>query len=614
MATTLTKLFPTGVLQSRVELNEITYTSIKVGPTGVYAAKFDEVSLAPSILSGLTSGGTGRQDRGQGITVDSVGNIYAIGYAGTGGAETTLYLIKYNSTGNILWQNSLNGSAPMTKGLKVIADSSNNIYIVGLDELSISPYTKWLVVAKFDSSGTIQWQRRIETNNNTVNSSISLDSSNNVYIVSSDYGSKSSYFIVKYNSSGTIQWQQRFSNTGSVDSFGTGIAVDSAGSVYACGTFGSLPTSTIIVKFNTSGVYQWHYTLGDSYPTSVYGYGMSIDSSDNIFMTGSYYNSSTGKQEILLIKINSSGALQWQRTLVQSGNDSQGYATAVDTAGNVYVTGKTNSVWDIVIAKYNTSGTLQWQRTLSSSGYELGYSIVVDSANNIYLVGLTTVSGTEDIYFAKLPGDGSLTGSTSIGGYSFVYSSSSLTTATSTISYNSGTPGYVMSASNPGLTESSSTLVIAVSTLTSTTNGGGVGPAERRTSTGTYMVSGYFDEVTIAPAPPITYYPTGQVFGDNPLFGQYATITKLGGKYGDVNTFNEAIWNNLIIVGSGVTVKWNNQPAEINMGIVTQVEKGAFYNSNHYVYVTNPSNFAMPVINGSPLVDFQTTYFRIESP
>ena len=44
MATTITKLFPTGVLQSSVEFDEVTYSSIKVGPTGVYAAQFDEVT------------------------------------------------------------------------------------------------------------------------------------------------------------------------------------------------------------------------------------------------------------------------------------------------------------------------------------------------------------------------------------------------------------------------------------------------------------------------------------------------------------------------------------------------------------------------------------------
>jgi hypothetical protein len=50
---TITKLFPTGVLQSAVELDEITYTSIKVGPTGVYAAHFNELgeNLTPIITS-----------------------------------------------------------------------------------------------------------------------------------------------------------------------------------------------------------------------------------------------------------------------------------------------------------------------------------------------------------------------------------------------------------------------------------------------------------------------------------------------------------------------------------------------------------------------------------
>ena len=496
MATTITKLFPTGVLQSAVEFDEISYTSVKVSPTGVYAREFDEVSLAPSILSGLTSGGAGQQDRGQGIAIDSQGNTYIVAYGGGGGSETIMYLIKYDSASNILWQKSLSGVAPMTKGLKVTTDSSNNVYVVGLDELSASPYTKWLVVVKFDPSGSIQWQRRLETNNNTVNSSIALDSSNNVYIGSSNYSSKSSYLIVKYDSSGVIQWQRTLSNSGSVDMYCNGIVVDSSGNVYGCGTFGNSPTLSVIVKFNTSGVYQWHYTLGDNFPSSVWLYGMSIDSSNNIFMTGVYYNPASG-QSILLTKINSSGALQWQRTLAQA-NNSQGYATAVDTAGNVYVTGKTNNVWDIIIAKYNTSGTLQWQRTLSSSGYELGYNMSISSSGNIHLTGSTTVGGTEDIYFSKLPSDGSLTGSVIVGGYGFTYSPSSLTTATSTISYNLNTPGYTVSASSSGLPESAGVLTVTDSTLTSTNNGGGATiPAERRTSTGTYMVSGYFDEYSM---------------------------------------------------------------------------------------------------------------------
>jgi hypothetical protein len=43
--TTITKLFSNGLLQSAVELDEITYNSVKVSPTGIYSAGFDETTL-----------------------------------------------------------------------------------------------------------------------------------------------------------------------------------------------------------------------------------------------------------------------------------------------------------------------------------------------------------------------------------------------------------------------------------------------------------------------------------------------------------------------------------------------------------------------------------------
>lgn len=45
MATTITKLFRTGVLQSSVEFDEITYSIVKISPTGVYASEFDELTI-----------------------------------------------------------------------------------------------------------------------------------------------------------------------------------------------------------------------------------------------------------------------------------------------------------------------------------------------------------------------------------------------------------------------------------------------------------------------------------------------------------------------------------------------------------------------------------------
>jgi len=58
MATTITKLFPSGILQSTVEIDEVTYNSIKVSLNGMYANQFDEVNLTDGTNERKTSTGT----------------------------------------------------------------------------------------------------------------------------------------------------------------------------------------------------------------------------------------------------------------------------------------------------------------------------------------------------------------------------------------------------------------------------------------------------------------------------------------------------------------------------------------------------------------------------
>jgi hypothetical protein len=54
---TITKLFSNGLLQSAVELDEITYNSIKITSTGLYASNFDETSN-PTVAERRLSDGT----------------------------------------------------------------------------------------------------------------------------------------------------------------------------------------------------------------------------------------------------------------------------------------------------------------------------------------------------------------------------------------------------------------------------------------------------------------------------------------------------------------------------------------------------------------------------
>jgi hypothetical protein len=58
MPTTISKLFSTGILQTSVDLDEVTYNSVKLSLLGVFANQFDEINLDSSVAERRKSDGT----------------------------------------------------------------------------------------------------------------------------------------------------------------------------------------------------------------------------------------------------------------------------------------------------------------------------------------------------------------------------------------------------------------------------------------------------------------------------------------------------------------------------------------------------------------------------
>jgi len=144
----------------------------------------------------------------------------------------------------------------------------------------------------------------------------------------------------------------------------------------------------------------WTKQLGTT--SSDYGYSVTTDSSGNIYVTGYTYgdldgNTSSGGQDIFLVKYNSSGTKQWTKQLGSSGWD-WGNGVTTDSSGNIYVTGYTNGgldgntnsgYGDIFLVKYNSSGTKQWTKQLGTSSSDSGNGVTTDSSGNIYVTGST---------------------------------------------------------------------------------------------------------------------------------------------------------------------------------------------------------------------------------
>ena len=389
---------------------------------------------------------------GYGIALDSSGNIFTCGFGYDGTGDNRIVLAKYNNSGNLQWQRTLNSTITDTDQSYALAtDTSGNVYVVGYAAVSGGGVYD-LFIAKYNTSGTIQWQRKLAAGSSSyeVAYGVATDSSDNVYVTGfTGVSNSEELLIVKYNSSGTIQWQRKLS--GASSDYGYAIATDSSSNVYAVGTTDVSGNYDLqIVKYNSSGTIQWQRKLVGTGSSAEVGRGIAVDSSGNVYICGQT-DSGISTSDILVAKYDTSGAIQWQRRLGSSTNDDVGNSIAVDSSGNVYICGDTDTPVGIQIAKYNTSGTLQWQRSLNyTSVSSRGRGIAVDTSGNFYISGQTYQGGAGRFITAKLPTDGTMTGT--YGG--FIYASSSLTGATPTLT-----------SSASSLTDSSTSLTGSTPTL-----------------------------------------------------------------------------------------------------------------------------------------------------
>jgi len=370
--------------------------------------------------------------RNFGIRDNSSGSVFG---TGSFNGDNKSYLLKFEADGSISWNKTFEGSGP-TYFRGIASDYSGGIWTAGLESGS---GTSMATLNKYSSSGSLQLQKTYgPTSSQYVYfNNITIDSSNNIYAsgpmttgsVQFNYGAG----IVKLNSSGVLQWQKTVVASGSntckspVDGSGNSFLI------YSTSTSNSTLTA---IKLNSSGSVVWQ--KGISGLGYVYGRNSFVDSSGNLyisFATSAYSSGSDVGPAI--VKLNSSGVVQWCRTLnflLKNYTDN----VAVNDAGDVYVSYVTKAVsgdQDIKIIKYNSSGSLQWQRSLGSSAAENMQfnSLALDKNDNVLVSFDTDVTGSgvnSTAAYVKLPPDGSGTGTYG----SFVYAASSYTSTTRSVS------------------------------------------------------------------------------------------------------------------------------------------------------------------------------------
>ena len=370
-------------------------------------------------------GGSG-PNAGRGIAVDSAGNAYVTGFTSspnfpvtpgafqtTYGGDGNAFVTKINPTGSALVYSSYlggsGGSGGGDSGSAIALDNSGEAYVTGLTKSTNFPTTPGVFQAVCRSATCY------------------------------------SAFVTEFNATGSALVYSTYLG-GNVADEGYGIAVDSAGNAYVTGftsspnfpvTPGAFQTvcngedrsypceDAFVTKLNPTGSALAYSTyLGGSGGRGDgggnYGVGIAVDSSGSAYVTGwtgspnfpevGGFQGYGTKGDAFVTKFNATGSALIYSSYLGGNSSDEGFGIAVDSSGNAYVTGVTDSFdfpvtpgaiqakcgnrkkcgGNAFVSEVNSTGSgLVYSTYLGGNVVDAGYGIAVDGTGNAYVTGLT---------------------------------------------------------------------------------------------------------------------------------------------------------------------------------------------------------------------------------
>ncbi|HOY33255.1 MAG TPA: SBBP repeat-containing protein [Bacteroidales bacterium] len=401
-------------------------------------------------------------DEGNSIAVDSSGNTYITGQFesttlnfglasctnSTSPSYTDVFIAKFDVNGNCLWAKSAGGSES-DYGAAIAVDNSGNVFVTGrfssptmnFDGTTITNSNMTdIFIAKYNSSGVIQWAKAIGGYYDEEGVSISCDDSNNVYLSgyfdssSLNFGAQSvtnngseDLFLAKFNATGINQWAVGIG--GNDTDKATAVKTDNNGNSFITGYYGSpsvsFGTTTLtnsgidgclfVAKYDNSGNALWA-TSGSAVGGDIKANGISIDGNGNSFVAGTFdgsaatigtstmTNNHPTYDNTFTAKFDNNGAPQWAVNAISGTEGNEAYCIAADNEGNSFISGwftpptvtfgsivlNGGSFGDnIFLVKYNNAGQVQSAHRFAGTGMSGGYgnSIACDNSGNAFLTG-----------------------------------------------------------------------------------------------------------------------------------------------------------------------------------------------------------------------------------
>ena len=359
------------------------------------------VSLLPP-LDGKVFGGS-RDDFGYSIKKTIDGGYIVAGSKTTENTGSDVYLIKLDASGNLQWERTF-GDSQGDQARDVIQTQNGDYIVAGL---TVSSETEKMsaYLIKTDSAGNKIWDKSYGGTEDTIGMALRQASDGGYMIVgvtgySTDQSNKYEFCLIKTDVDGNLQWKNTYNKT--LGEMGWDLTETNDGGYVMVGMsadFSSETWQAWIVKVDGSGNKVWDSDWGGS--SSDQAVSVVAAPSGELYVAGATSSYGSGGSDGFLLKLNSTGQVQWHKTYGGIYNDMllkivmkpDGHLAMAGTKGEPNGQSK---AW---LMETDLEGNQIKEKTFWGNGISFGTNLTCD-ASKCGLVGYTNEAGGDyyDVY------------------------------------------------------------------------------------------------------------------------------------------------------------------------------------------------------------------------
>jgi len=336
------------------------------------------------------------------LALDSNSNIYVVGNTfSTGTGFSDVLLLKYSPDGVLLWNRTWGVPNRNEFGRGIAIDNQNNIYLTGKTFFT-DPTWGDVLLLKYDPTGNYIWNRTLGAGSG-IDEGWDLIYSDGVLWITgltrSLGGTQDEVLLAKYAINGSQLGAYHWGGIGN----DIGFAIALSGSViFIAGqtnSFGAGGADALLVKFDTNGTKIGNWTWG----------GNQGDSAKDLIFDGAGFGYLTGSTEnnalLFLVKFNGNGQFIWNRIWGSKGT-AVGEGIDIDSNNNPYVVVQMYDYGaghtDVLMMGWDSSGNQPWHTVWGGLLEDASADIEVNNGA-IYICGSTTSfgSGGYDFFLLK---------------------------------------------------------------------------------------------------------------------------------------------------------------------------------------------------------------------